>query len=141
MKPDNLLGPKKDVKEILEKLGIKEGDKPIEEEEGPKIVLPNSADTKGRLEKKLEEYKERIKNKAIEKPYQAPEVIWSTGSGYKLLILEELLREGVVYTWKFSKKLEERFGFVAKEKFDNAAAVIDDYCKTNGTRTYGGTGF
>jgi len=112
--------------------------------ESPKIILPEDESIKGALEKKLEEYKRRL-NKSIEKePCMHPELLSQVDptyidSLYKVVITEKLLKEGVVDTFELSKEIVRDYGFFNVSGYNNAAGVIDDYCKTGGKNTSKGS--
>ena len=107
----------------------------------PKITLPSDEIIKGKLEKKLEEYKKRVEEIKFQNPCTYPALIQSTTSAYKAEIVERLLKEGHVDTWQLSKELNEKHNYFDVRNFENAAAVISDYCKTGGKNVRGGTGF
>ncbi len=116
--------------------------------EGPKIVLPEDARLKAKLERKLEEYRGRmskIKEEGDNK-FKHPELLFQIngsyrGACYKASILERLLETGEVNTWDISKELATEYGTFDVQRFNNAAGVIDDYCTTGGKNCSGGTGF
>lgn len=139
---EEALGPKEEIKKVLEALGIKKKEDPEGvAEEGPTIVLPSNPEIKKKLGRKLEEYRKRVEKHVEENPTMHPALIYGSSLGYKMIILERLLQEGVVDTWQLSLELEKKYGIVYNDQFNNAAAVIEDYCTTGGKKVYGGTGF
>ena len=105
----------------------------------PEIKLPDDPRIRERLEVKLAEYRGRLSR--LDDGFRDPALLQSTDAGYKVAILERLLQDGVVHTWEFSRELEAKYGIVKPYNFNNAAAVIDDYCRTGGKNTSGGSGF
>ena len=106
-----------------------------------KIVLPKDEVLKGKLERKLEEYKGRLEK--LDDGYKHPELIrrCNIDSEYKIAVLERLLADGEVNTHAVSLELHKKYGIIDIEAFNNAAGVIEDYCMTGGIKnTYGGTG-
>ncbi|MBI3282813.1 hypothetical protein HYZ70_01925 [Candidatus Curtissbacteria bacterium] len=102
-------------------------------EESPFIVLPDDKTRIQQLRTKLKEYKNRLD------PYKAPELQMNTLC--KIEVLSELLAQGRVETWDFSRKLADKYGTgFSTMGFQAACAVIDDYCKTGGKNLQGGTG-
>lgn len=102
--------------------------------ESPTIELPDREGVKENLEAKLREYKERLEM------HSTDEYI-VTNSIYKIAIIEELLKNGKVKTWKLSRKLNRKHGCVDDAQFVSACHVIADYCRTGGRHVHGGTGF
>lgn len=104
-----------------------------------KIEFPNDIKIVRSLQNKLAEYRERLQRKITENPNKPPEAFADTT--YKIKILEELLLNGEVNGEKLFKKIttdsNEAFDF---EAFGNAYGVIEDYAKTGGKNTTGGTG-
>lgn len=98
-----------------------------------KLLLPDNETRKKQLQIKLFEYKKRIS------PYRAPEMQMSTIC--KISVLERLLKDGQVDTEELSREMFEVYGSgFSVHAFNNACGVIDDYCKTGGKNTHGGTG-
>src|SRR4030042_4226739 len=105
-----------------------------ETNEPPIIILPEDEAHKQQLHRKLEEYRQRID------PFRHPGLQMSAVC--KKTVLEHLLRDGQVNTWKLSKDMAATHGQTFDiDAFNNACAVIDDYCKTGGKKAQGGTGF
>ncbi|MFA6136297.1 MAG: hypothetical protein WC705_03005 [Candidatus Paceibacterota bacterium] len=108
-----------------------------QQEESPIIELPDDQELRQVLENKLAEYNERLKKN----PYLSPESPEILDTKHKIAVLEKLLKDGSVNTYNFSKELSEARDFVFDASFfNNACAVIEDYVKTGGRRTRGGTG-
>ncbi|NOY69116.1 MAG: hypothetical protein GXP53_06440 [Deltaproteobacteria bacterium] len=97
-----------------------------------KLILPNDAEFKASLEKKLKEYKKRVKMLKKSKKFSNPDMAYSTIAGYKALIAQRLAWRGEVDTQRFGEELKEEYGFIDFIAFNTAAAVIDDYCRTGG---------
>jgi hypothetical protein len=106
--------------------------------EGPKIQFPEDLQTVRALQKKLQEYKERLGEEMKNDPYKTPEMF--TDTTYKIAVLEKLLLQGEVDTHALSREIHEKFGNLNTSDFDNACSVIEDYAKTSGKHTTGGTG-
>ncbi len=108
-----------------------------QQEESPIIELPDDPELRQMLEDKLSEYNERLKKN----PYLPPESPEILDTKHKIAVLEKLLNNGSVNTFDFSRELSETRGFVFDASFfNNACAVIEDYVKTGGRHTKGGTG-
>jgi len=90
------------------------------------ITLPEERKRVEQLKMKLEEYKGRIS---------------TMGTICKKTILERLLKDGKISTWEIAEEMIKKYGsdFNAG-KFNNACAVILDYCTTGGENTVRGTG-
>lgn len=89
---------------------------------GPKLILPEDAGvTRILLENKLAEYKKRKQD---------------LDTVYKIEILNHLITHGEVSINEILHKLDA----VDRKIFDNAVGVIEDYIKTGGKNTRGGTG-
>lgn len=102
-------------------------------EKSPIFVLPEDTVRVRQLQKKLEEYKQRIH------PYRAPEL--QMGTVCKIAVLEKLLQDKVVDIWQLCLAMEKTYGSgFDPNKFGIACGVIDDYCSTGGENTTGGTG-
>lgn len=84
------------------------------------------------LAQKLEEYKKR------EEPYLAPELQFDTL--YKIAVLEPLIQDGVVNFQDVVQKITEKYGGIDERCLANAWGVIEDYSRTGGAHTTGGTG-
>lgn len=98
-----------------------------------KLLLPDNETRKQQLKSKLVEYKERVSL------YRAPEL--QMGVICKITVLERLLQDGQVNTHELSREMFETYGSgFSVHAFNNACGVIDDYCKTGGKNTSGGTG-
>ena len=97
-----------------------------------KIRLPENPKLLTRMKTKLKEYQRRLarlkKTKSFKNPVQAD----STITGYKAFIARRLTQQGEVDTYVLSRELREEYGYVDLEAFNNAAGVIEDYCKTGG---------
>jgi hypothetical protein len=108
---------------------IKDEDK---EKQDHVIELPDDLDPGRRasLEAKLEEYRERLKQRMEANRYQPPEFFASTR--YKITVLETLLTDGRVDTHDLYQKIKGEDGSVDLEAFNNACGVIDDYATTGG---------
>lgn len=106
-----------------------------------RIELPQDAQLRKKLEKKLEEYKWRMGASRINDAYKAPEQMESAmityyDSLYKTTLLEKILADGEVDVQVLEKGFEKLDGGL----FRNAVAVINDYCTTGGARCFDGTG-
>ncbi len=106
-----------------------------------KIVLPNNPQIKSRLQKKIAEYQKRVLRMKRSNQYKNPDMVYTTAAGYKALIAQRLTQCGAVDTEELSKELREEYGFLDFNAFNNAAGVIDDYCKTGGKNVVKGSGF
>lgn len=125
--------------------------KPQIPSKSPVIELPaDNPERRAQLERKLEEYKERVKNYldglGDSANFMAPEAIHeSLGSmPYRIYILERLLQDGKIETWSLSKEMAARFDGQCKSfytyQFDKACSVIKDYVETGGQKLFNGTG-
>lgn len=103
-----------------------------------KIILPDQPEVLSRLQKKISEYQNRLMQK---NGSEHPEALYSTLTGYKAVIAQRLTQRGQVDTYALSKELQEEYGYVDSLAFNNAAGVIEDYCRTGGKNVRKGTGF
>ena len=106
-----------------------------------RITLPDNPHVKTRLQKKIEEYQKRVLRLKKSNQYKNPDMVYTTIAGYKALIAQRLTQRGEVDTEELSKELREEYGFLDFNAFNNAAGVIDDYCKTGGKNVVKGSGF
>lgn len=113
------------------------------ERESSAIELPDDIETIKKMRDKLKIYRERLEANKTQMMWQAPEVIFnaSAGTNYKIALVEKLLLEGNVKTHELSQELTEKDGQFDDESFENACNVINDYIKTGGKNTRGGSGF
>ncbi len=114
-------------------------------EESPKIVLPEDELGRRTLKDKLQEYRGRLEEIKKQNPNMHPELIRRIsvvggGLGYRIDILESLLRDGELDAHQFSLELNRRDGFLDVGGYNTAAAIVDDYCRTGGKNVKGGTG-
>jgi hypothetical protein len=70
--------------------------------------------------------------------YKAPESFAYVN--YKIAVLEKLLTYGEVDIHELFRELNEKFSGLDVDAFNNACAVIQDYVKTGGKESHGGTG-
>lgn len=111
-------------------------------ESGPYLSLPDITGMREALERKLKEYRARLKNNV----YQSPELLGKNDAFVKQFVLGKLLEganrgeSGAVSTVALSREFEEEFGKLDPEVFNNACSVIQDYLETGGANTRGGTG-
>lgn len=99
----------------------------------PTITLPDDHPRKEQLERKLEEYRGRLK------PSESPESQMLTIC--QISILEKLLGNNEVITSDLSQELIKEYGELFNlTLFNNACNVIIDYCNTGGQNVWGGTG-
>ncbi|MFH1780784.1 MAG: hypothetical protein ABH841_02170, partial [Candidatus Nealsonbacteria bacterium] len=61
-------------------------------------------------------------------------------TAYKIVILERLLRDGQVKISELVREMSEIYANFNIDNFQDACAVIDDYCKTGGKNLFDGTG-
>ena len=108
----------------------------------PMIVLPQDESRRRALEAKLEEYRRRQEERRNQDTFIHPKLFNMTYSHglYKLEILERLLRDGELDTARFSLELNKRYDFLDADSYRSALSAIDDYCRTGGVHTKGGTG-
>lgn len=100
---------------------------------GPVIILPTDETRKQQLHNKLVEYRKRLH------PYRAPESQMDLVC--KIAVLERLLNNGQVNTWELSREMVAKYGpGFNTDDFNNACAVIGDYCETGGQNVRGGAG-
>lgn len=97
-----------------------------------KISLPNSPKLLNRLQKKIKEYQQRLARLKKSKTYTNPVEADSTITAYKVFIAKRLTQQGEVDTYALSQELREEYGYLDFNAFNNAAGVIEDYCKTGG---------
>ena len=102
-------------------------------DKSPVITLPDDADLRSRLERKLEEYQIRVQDH----PFSLRIAL---DSEYKSILIEELLEHGKVATWKVCNELAKKYSYVDSIYFVNACAVINAYCRDGGKELIGGTG-
>lgn len=111
------------------------------------IVLPGLVEVRERLREKLSEYHARIERYKESNAVDDLGVIIKPDSVlldsiYKAAIVERLLAEGGVDTGRLRQELNDRFkGYLSEDVYQNAVNVIDDYMRTGGLRTEGGSGF
>ena len=98
------------------------------------IKLPKDSNTREKLERKLEQYRDRIDN------YPDMERV-ILDSRYKIAIVEELLDKGKVKEHPLAKQIQREYGSIDEIAFDSAYTVIEDYCKTGGKHVMLGSGF
>ena len=113
------------------------------DQKSPKIELPKDPEIVQKLQSKLKEYKQRLEEKKLKMDeWAAPEQVFPmlVGTKYKIAVLEKVLKDGEIKTFKLSRELEEQDGQFDKHAFNNACTVIEDYCKTGGKNIRGGTG-
>jgi len=103
------------------------------------IILPKDKFKKEALEGKLGQYNKRLKPFAYMLPDMARQYPKYLDSLYKSIITERLLEKGVVNTFELANELLESHGFFDADRYNNAAGVIDDYCKTGGINTSKGS--
>lgn len=97
-----------------------------------KIILPDDSKFKGNLEKKIAEYKKRVKKLKKSNQFSNPDMAYTSIAGYKALIAQRLAWRGEVDTILFARELKEEYGIIDFIAYNAAAAVIDDYCRTGG---------
>ncbi len=101
--------------------------------QSPVLTLPEDPTRVRQLQAKLEEYKGRMT------PSRAPETRMDTIC--KIAVLKRLLAQGKVTTWDLARELAANYGSgYDPNAFNNACAVIQDYCETGGASAVGGTG-
>ncbi|MFW6013537.1 MAG: hypothetical protein ACOCQG_00020 [Candidatus Nanoarchaeia archaeon] len=105
------------------------------------IKKPEDATLVNRLEKKLNEYKGRIDKKQEKSPQTPYNELLNTGSGYKAMILGNVLFNERADTDRLYKNLESKMGGIDKIAYNNAVGVINDYINNEGRNTIGGTGY
>jgi hypothetical protein len=108
-------------------------------EEGPKITLPEDELIINALEKKLGEYEGRLKPFEYVHPEEARKNSHYIDALYKSIILKKLFEAGSVGTFELAEDIAKNQGFFYEDKYNNAAGVIDDYCKTGGKNTSKGS--
>lgn len=116
-------------------------------EQNRSIHLPNIPELRHRLNEKLFEYRNRVER--LKKMYREEKtgVVIDRDNNildaiYKAEIVSELLNKHDVNIGQLYDMLQSQFkGYVADEIFLNAISVIDDYLRTGGIHTEGGTVF
>jgi len=108
--------------------------------DGVSIVLPEDGPVRKALEGKLTEYRGRLKNFQSEHPEVPSEVALRgsfsyADSVYKTAIVEKLLEAGKVYLPEVAFEVNKKYGAFSEPAFFNAAAVINDYCTTEGANS------
>jgi hypothetical protein len=111
------------------------------------LTLPDVPELRRRLTEKLDEYNRRVE--AYRKKYEVKKlgIVIDRDSNmldaiYKSEILKALLGSGRVEIRQVHDRLYEEFnGYVSEDIFINAISVINDYIKTGGKYTLGGSGF
>ena len=105
----------------------------MSDEKSPIIILPIDEKRVQHLRTKLQEYLGRFNG------YAAPEL--QMGTICKIAVLKKLLEEGRVETLILHQEMVGMYGSnLDSHKFNGVCGVIDDYCKTGGQNTRGGTG-
>jgi|GEM_PF-2294453 len=118
---------------------------------GPIIKLPKDESRKAQLQRKLEEYKTRIKaDRPLTRHPELHRIIQQAAwpqVAFCILILEALFEKGEVNTQNLSVDLSEKakaagglWTTTTAAAFETACAIIKDYCETGGAHTHGGTG-
>ncbi|NQT50111.1 hypothetical protein HQ571_05440 [Candidatus Kuenenbacteria bacterium] len=105
----------------------------IPPDKSPVIELPVDDLKVRELQAKRDDYLERLKTHKSEQ--------YRLDLTYRIELIESLLREKRVETWDFCHLIVTREGSINGQAFDNACAVVDDYCKTGGAQTIRGRGF
>jgi len=95
------------------------------------ILLTEEA--RGILTQKLEQYKERMAGNIVPKAVQLD-------SAYKIILVQELLKEGKIDTTVIEKKIRDHYGddLFDEVKFKNACGVIKSYISDGGKKLHGG---
>lgn len=109
----------------------------------PVIVLSKDSVRKKQLERKLEEYEQRLKKQEGEFAFSHPDMRlkYTARSRYRMYVLKELLENNKVDTYALSRNIAEKEGGLFDvEAFDEACTIIEDYVKTGGVSLRGGTG-
>lgn len=95
------------------------------DEQAPIISLPTDTQWQALLQRKLEQYNQRLNSPDYR--YLPPELRESTQTGYGKLILEELLGGRPVNTYDLSRRLyNDQFLFRLSE-FEKACKIVDRY--------------
>ncbi|RJP46561.1 MAG: hypothetical protein C4548_02445 [Desulfobacteraceae bacterium] len=105
------------------------------------IRLPDDPLIKTRLKKKLSEYEKRLEKLKKDCKHNNPDLACNSSPGYKAQIVRRLITVGEVKTPDMAKEIKEEFGTIDFDKFNNAAKVIFDYCRTGGQNVKSGSGF
>ena len=111
------------------------------------LKVPGHAEVRERLEQKLEDYRRRIQRYTEEYRVERYGLVVDKDhrlldSVYKATLLEELLDKGAVRVGDVYERLQEELKDFASDKaFLNAVNVLDDYLRTGGRHTSGGSGF
>jgi|GEM_PF-2175746 len=122
--------------------------------QSPVITRPEDGELLERLKRKREEYARRIGDEFTH-PEQA--VVLGLAAGklgpldayIKHKLLSEVLEEGTVETWSFSKKIVEDPIIVSISEYalpqaleitESACGIINAYCSNNLSAVVGGTG-
>jgi uridine kinase len=114
------------------------------------LELPEDETRISKLKRKAKEYEKRVEDyrKKIEEkePYQHPgliEIQLKKSQDYmNFTILSKLLSVKRLETNSFSLELNKKGLIIDKEsleRYNQACAIIDDYCKTGGTNAQNGT--
>ena len=99
-----------------------------------KIILPENAQVKTKLQKKLSEYEQRVAWLKKKKHAANPELSYISIPGFKALITRRLYQRGEVETQKLAQEIVEEYGRLDPDEFNAAAGVIHDYCETGGKK-------
>ncbi len=116
-------------------------------EQNRSIHLPNIPELRHRLSEKLFEYRDRVER--LKKMYREEKtgVVIDRDNNlldaiYKAEIVSELFNKQNVSIGELYDMLQSQFkGYVSDDIFLNAISVIDDYLRTGGIHTEGGTVF
>lgn len=111
------------------------------------LQLPAHPELRARLEQKLQDYRKRIERYAQEYRVERYGLVVDkdhrlVDSVYKATLLEELLDKGALRVGDVYDRLaDELKDFASDKAFVNAVNVLDDYLRTGGRHTSGGSGF
>lgn len=105
------------------------------------IFLPQKNKIRARLEKKLNEYENRVEQLKRLCPHDNPEISYNSFNGYKALLVRRLFLRGEVQSREMAEELREEFGTLDTDNYNNAVRVISDYCRTGGRNVRKGSGF
>lgn len=117
--------------EMTHDAGIKWPRPGQEEEDIEVIVLKKDPQLRAKLERKLHEYENRLKE-------TDPETIQD--AHHKAVVLERVLKNGKANINELKKEMEN-YRWFDKDDFENAVGVINEYCRTSSRgRVVGGSG-
>ncbi len=113
---------------------------PVQKQENilERIKLPDDPAWIKKLERKLDEYRERLEKKRLENSNLDRNSFTTTI--YKIALLANLLSEHEIVVEDIARKLSDQYGGINRKDFDKAVFIIFDNATTGGNLTKPGMG-